>query len=133
MFQGVLQVFYIDVAKVDRVDVAHVAMVIQVCFKYKVPNVSFVSSGCCKSISRCCIYMQVLKMFSYVYCKCFHLDVCNGYTRCFKFFWYFASVSEVCCKCCNCFRHMLQVFHLDVAKVDLVLHMLQWDPPTAAA
>jgi hypothetical protein len=25
----------------------------------------------------------------------------------------------VCCKCFNCFGHMLQVFHLDVAKVDL--------------
>jgi hypothetical protein len=50
-----------------------------------------------------------------------------------SFFWYFASVSDVCCKCCNCFRRMLQVFHLDVAKIDLVLHMLQWDPPTAAA
>ena len=28
---------------------------------------------------------------------------------------------------------MLQVFHIDVAKVDLVLHMLQWDPLAAAA
>jgi hypothetical protein len=32
---------------------------------------------------------------------------------------------------------MLQVFHLDVAKVDLVLHMLQWNylpqPPAAVA
>jgi hypothetical protein len=28
---------------------------------------------------------------------------------------------------------MLQVFHLDVAKEDLVLHMLQYDPPTATA
>jgi hypothetical protein len=39
----------------------------------------------------------------------------------------FASVSDVCCKCINYFGRMLQVFHLDVAKVDLVLHMLQWD------
>ena len=28
---------------------------------------------------------------------------------------------------------MLQVFHLDDTKVDLVLHMLQWDPLAAAA
>jgi hypothetical protein len=42
----------------------------------------------------------------------------------------FASVSDVCCKC---FRCMLQMFYLDIAKVDLVLHMLQWDSPTVAA
>jgi hypothetical protein len=45
---------------------------------------------------------------------------------------YVASVSDVCCKRFSCFRRMLQVFHLSVAKVDLVLDMLQWDPPTAA-
>jgi hypothetical protein len=28
---------------------------------------------------------------------------------------------------------MMQVFYLDVAKVDLMLHMLQWDSPAAAA
>jgi hypothetical protein len=28
--------------------------------------------------------------------------------------------------CFMCFRCMLHMFHLDVAKVDLVLHMLQW-------
>jgi hypothetical protein len=28
--------------------------------------------------------------------------------------------------CFMCFRCMLHIFHLDVAKVDLVLHMLQW-------
>jgi hypothetical protein len=28
---------------------------------------------------------------------------------------------------------MLQMFYLDIAKVDLVLHMLQWDSPTVAA
>jgi hypothetical protein len=37
----------------------------------------------------------------------------------------FFRVSDVCCKCFNCFGHMLQIFPLDVAKVDLVLHMLQ--------
>jgi hypothetical protein len=58
---------------------------------------------------------------------------------------YIASVSFVCCKskfgCCICcygykcmfqvyvsfaFRRMFQVFYLDVSKVDLVEHMLQW-------
>ena len=31
----------------------------------------------------------------------------------------FPGVSDVCCKRFNCFENMLQVFHLDVAKVDL--------------
>jgi len=31
------------------------------------------------------------------------------------------------------FRRMLQMFYLDVSKVDRVLHMLQCDPPAAVA
>jgi len=46
--------------------------------------------------------MQVFQMFSYVCCKYFYLDVCNGYTRGFKFFLVFYK----------CFRRMLQVFQL---------------------
>jgi hypothetical protein len=38
---------------------------------------------------------------------------------------FFVSVSDVYCKS---FRHMLQVFHLNVAKVGTMLHMLRWDP-----
>jgi hypothetical protein len=41
----------------------------------------------------------------------------------------FSAISDIYCKCFSCFGRMLQVFHLDVAKVDLVLHMFQWDPP----
>jgi hypothetical protein len=48
--------------------------------------------------------------------KCFHV-----FCKCFKYM--FASVLV--------FGRMLQVFHLNVAKVNLVLHMLQWNPPTA--
>ena len=62
-FIGMLQVFYIDVAKVDR-DVAHVAMAIHVCFKCRFQifhlfqmYVVSVSSGRCKGRSGCCIYM----------------------------------------------------------------------------
>jgi hypothetical protein len=40
--------------------------------------------------------------------------VCIGYTRVLKFFLVFFK----------CFRRMLQLFYLDVAKVDQVLHML---------
>jgi hypothetical protein len=39
---------------------------------------------------------------------------------------------HVCSKYFSCFEHMLQVFHLNVAKVDMVLHMLQWDSPVVA-
>jgi hypothetical protein len=111
----VLQVFHINIAKVDQ-DVAHVAMTIHICFKcrfqmfhlFQIYVVS-VSFGCCKSRFGCCIYMQVFRMFSYVYCKCFHLDVCNGCTRGFKFFLMFlqvfqtniasvSTVSDVCYK-----------------------------------
>ena len=80
--------------------------------------------------------MQVFRVFSYVCCKCFHLDVamfCNGYTHAFKFFLVF----------CKCFIRMLQVFQLFrtyVASVSSrycksrsdVAHV-EWDPPTAAA
>jgi len=44
----------------------------------------------------------------------------------------FPRVSDVCCKYFNYFRRVLQMFPLDVAKVDLVLHMLQWTPSAAA-
>jgi hypothetical protein len=76
-FRGVLQVFYIDVVKADR-DVAHVAMVIHVCFKCRFQMfhlfqtyVESVSSGCCKNRFGCCIYMQAFQMFSYVCCSVF--------------------------------------------------------------
>ena len=35
-------------------------------------------------------------------------------------------VASVRYKCLNYFGRMLQVFHLDIAKVDMELHMLQW-------
>jgi hypothetical protein len=31
----------------------------------------------------------------------------------------FSGVSDVRCKCFSCFRRMVQVFHLDVANLDL--------------
>jgi hypothetical protein len=46
VFQHVLQMLYIDVAKVDW-DVAYIVMAIHVCFKY-VLNVSSVLDVCCK-------------------------------------------------------------------------------------
>ena len=39
----------------------------------------------------------------------------------------FTSVLDACFKCLFVFRRMLQMFHLDVSKVDRTLHMLQCD------
>jgi hypothetical protein len=64
----------------------------------------------------------------------FHLNVayvCKDYIRVFKFFLVFASVSDICCKCFNYFERMLQVFHMNIAKVNRGLHMLQGNPPVA--
>ena len=36
----------------------------------------------------------------------------------------FTSVSDVRCKCFSCFERTLQISHLDVSKVDWVLHLL---------
>ena len=54
MFQGMLQVFYVDVAKINR-DVAYVASILEACCKcFKgmlqafVINISSVSDICCK-------------------------------------------------------------------------------------
>jgi hypothetical protein len=96
-----------------------------------VPNVSAVSDGCCTR------FIWVLYMF--------HTYVASVSSGCCKYFHtYVVSVSSRCCICfamatlvfSSCFRRMLQVFQLfrtyvahvslDVAKADLVLHMLQW-------
>jgi hypothetical protein len=69
-------------------------------------------------------------MFSHVCCKCFYQDVayiCNGFQVFLQVFQtHVLSVSSV-------FRRMLQVLHLDVSKVDQMFHILQCDPPVAAA
>jgi hypothetical protein len=66
----------------------------------------------------------------HIFCKCFiwiciclthmlqvfHLNVsyfCSGYTC-------FPDILDVCCKCFDNFGRMLQVFYLDITKVDLV-------------
>jgi hypothetical protein len=43
------------------------------------------------------------------------------FSRVFKCF---ASVADTCCKCFSYFVRMLQVFYLDVSKVDRILHIL---------
>ena len=79
-FICMLQVFHVDVAKVDR-DITYVAMAIHVCCK------------------------RLFQMF-----QLFQMDVARVLSRCCVYF--------------MCFKCMLHMFYLYVAKVDLVLHML---------
>jgi hypothetical protein len=53
--------------------------------------------------SECCICFHTYKLFSGVF---------------------FANISYACFECFSCFVRMLQVFNLDVSKVDLVLLLL---------
>jgi hypothetical protein len=82
--------------------------------------------------------------FGMLQCKCFgcfHTYVANILSGCLQwlhtcfqdFSDVFVSVSNVCCKCFSYFGHMLQAFHLDVAKYIRILLMLQWDSSAAAA
>jgi hypothetical protein len=94
------------------------------------------SSWCDKSRSGCCIHACYKRMFQCF--RYFHTYVASISSRCCiamltsvlrVFQTYVASISAV-------FKYMLQVSHLGVAKVDLVLRMLQWDllpqPPATA-
>jgi hypothetical protein len=107
-FRGMLQVLYIDVAKVDR-DIAHVLMAIHVCFKCMLQMlhlfqtyVASVLSRCCKSRFGCCIYMHVVSICFRCFIRMlqeFHLDaadVCNDFQ---VFSCVFASISDDCFKC----------------------------------
>jgi hypothetical protein len=83
-FRRMLQVFYNGVANVDW-DAAHIATAIYVCFKCMFQlfqtYVASVSSGYCKNISECCIYMYVASVCLSVFScfklmfQVFHLDV----------------------------------------------------------
>jgi hypothetical protein len=98
-----LQVFHMDVAKVDQV-VTYVVMVVHVCkllfpmfhlFSRRMSqvclfDVAYVSHIYCKCSSRCCVYFcNGFKCFFWCFCKCF---------RCM--FQLFQMPSDVYCKCC---------------------------------
>jgi hypothetical protein len=70
----------------------------------------------------------LFQLFLYVYYKCSHLDFIM-----FAMAIYMFSSFLVFCKYFSYFRRMLQVFYLNVAKVDRMLHMCEWDPLAAAA
>ena len=67
-------------------------------FKRLFSSISHISDSCCK-----CFFLDVAKVYIDVACVC----------------WLYTHVSSVYFKCFICFRRMLQVFYLDVTKVDL--------------
>ena len=75
-----MQLFHMDVAKVNQ-DVAYVAMVVHVyMLQASVPNVSSIFSDvCCK-----CVYLDVVYA-SHVYCKCF-IQILRMVLKCFYVF-----------------------------------------------
>jgi hypothetical protein len=80
----------------------------------------------CASVSG--VFIRMLKVF--------HLDVCiclQWLHPCFQVISSLVNFSDVGCKCFSCFEYMLQMFHLNVTKIDQVLHIIQWDPSIAAA
>jgi hypothetical protein len=105
----------LDVCLVFYMDVVYVTMALYTCFKHMFQvfqtHVANVLSRCCKIRSRCCI------------CCCEYTLMFQAYVSSVS------SVSDVCCKCFICFRRMLQMFHLDISKVDLVEHMFHLPQP----
>jgi hypothetical protein len=108
------QVFHVDVAKVDR-DVAYVVMTIYVCYKRPFQMFRLFQIDVVRVLSGCCIcfalmlqvfYPDVVYVFTHML-QMFHLNVAyvlQWLHTCFP------CVSDVCCKCFNYFRGMLQVF-----------------------
>jgi hypothetical protein len=94
-------------------------------------DVAPVLSGCCICFTLMLHVFcpDVAYAFTYML-QVFYLDVA------YVFQWLhicFPRVTDVCCKCFNSFRRLLQMLSLDVTKVDLVLYMLQWTPYATAA
>jgi hypothetical protein len=113
-FRCMLQVIHMNVAKVDQ-DVAHVAAAVHVCCKhlFQIFHLFFFIR-----ILQVCLFWNVVYI-SHICCICFILMLhmfCNDIFKCFLqvFQKHVSSVSSV-------FSYMLQMFHLDVSKVDRVL------------
>jgi hypothetical protein len=116
-----LQVFYMDVVKVDR-DVAYVASVLEACCK------------CFRGILQVCI--QNISFVSDVNCKCFDLNIvyishicCKSMFQMFQLFHSYVAiivfmlqVVSVLSRCCICFTNMLQVY---VPNVSSTLYCIQ--------
>jgi hypothetical protein len=104
-----LQVFYTDFAKVDR-DVGFVAIVCTICCKrlFLMFHLFF------RHMLQLCLYRYCVCFTRMFYVFLFRCYVC--FAMVFKCFFMFTSVSSV-------LFYMLQVLHLDVSKVDIILHM----------
>jgi hypothetical protein len=99
-FIWLLQVFHVDVVKVDC-DVAYVAMVVHVCCKSLFPMFQ--------------LFFQTYVTSAFIWMlHIFHTYVASVLCGCCVCFTWFSSVSRVS----STFRRMLQVLHLDVSKVD---------------
>jgi hypothetical protein len=112
-----LQVFHIDVVKVDW-DVAYVAMIIHVCCK-----LLFLMFHLFFKMYVASVFIWILHMF-YTYVASGFISmfvyVLQWLLKCFKVFFqvfkmHVSSVSSI-------FRRILQIFYLDVSKVDWVLY-----------
>jgi hypothetical protein len=129
-----LKVFHVDVSKIDQ-NVAYITMAIHM-LQASVPNISAVQTDVARVLSGYCIcFTLMLHMFhpdvAYVFAhmlQVFHLNVAyvlQWLHTCFP------HVLDICCKCFNYFGRMLQMFPLNVVKVDMVEHMLQCPDTTA--
>jgi len=106
-----LQVFHIDVAKVDQ-DVAYVAMVIHVCCKRLFQMFHLFFQTYVVSV-----FIGTLNMF-HTNIECF-IWMLHMFLMAFQVFSVFLQVfQEHVSSVSSVFRRMLQIFHLDVSKVD---------------
>jgi hypothetical protein len=99
-----LQVFHMDVAKVDW-DVAYVERLFQMFLLFFRHMLQACLFGCCI----CFIHMFAIILFEYCICFAMVFQVFSGFFQVFQT--HVSSVSSV-------FRCMLQMFHMDVLKVD---------------
>jgi hypothetical protein len=108
-----LQVFYIDVAKVDW-DVALVAKCFRCMLQTSIQKFSSVSEVCCK----CFIWLLHIFQWLYTYVA----RVYSKYFICFRFilFIWMLHILQWLYTCCN---HVFQMFHLFQTYVAEVIHV----------
>jgi hypothetical protein len=113
---GMLQVFHMDVAKVDR-EAAYVAMVVHICCKLLLCFIYFQTYVAS-------VFIWMLYMFHTYVCKCVIWMLRMFFVIVSSVFQVFLLVFQMHVSSVSfAFRHMLQVLHLNVLKVDWVLHI----------
>jgi hypothetical protein len=108
-------VFHMNVAKVDR----DVAMAIHICYKRMFQMFHLFQ------VYVASVFIWMLQMFhTYVTSVLSRCCICFAMT--FQVFLHVfqTHISSVFICLLSVFRHMLQMFHLDVSKVDQMLHIL---------